>query len=142
MAEAKPGNTVKVHYTGTLRSGAEFDSSRDREPLNLTLGAGEVIPGFEKALEGMVVGETKTVTIPSQEAYGPRMEEAVQQFPRDALPTHLDLRVGQQLQAQNADGSTLLLTVTTLDDDTVTLDGNHPLAGEDLTFELEVVDIA
>ena len=142
MSKAKSGDTVKVHYTGTLQNGAQFDSSAEREPLQFTLGEKKVIPGFEDAVLGMSVGDTKTVTIPAAKAYGPRNEEAVQEFPRSALPEHLELSIGLRLQTETPDGRPTLLTVTELTEDTVTFDANHPLAGEDLTFKLELAEIA
>jgi peptidylprolyl isomerase len=141
MAQAKSGNTVKVHYTGTFEDGTQFDSSQGREPLELTLGSGQVITGFEAAIVGMEPGESKTVNIPPEQAYGPRREEALQEFPRSAVPQHIDLQVGLQLQAQDPNGRPLLLTVASLSEDTVMLDANHPLAGKELTFNLELVEI-
>lgn len=142
MTQAKMGDTVKVHYTGTLEDGTQFDSSAGREPLSFTLGQGQVIPGFEEAIVGMSVGDNKTVTIPADEAYGPYQEEAVKELPRSAIPDHIELAEGLQLQASGPDGQVVLLTVIELNDDTVLLDANHPLAGEDLTFQLELVTVA
>lgn len=141
MAHAKQGDTVKVHYTGSLEDGTRFDSSVGREPLEFTLGAGNVIAGFDEAVTGMEVGENKTVTIPSDQAYGPHQNAAVKTFERSAIPDHIDLRVGVRLQASDPGGQPLVLTVTKLTEDSVTLDGNHPLAGQDLTFDLELVEI-
>jgi len=141
MTQAKQGDTVKVHYTGTLANGTQFDSSAGREPLEFTLGEGNVIPGFEAAVVGMNTGESKTVTVGSEQAYGPRIEEAVRQFPRSGIPEHIQLEVGLQLQAQDSSGRPLMLTVVELDEETVTLDANHPLAGKDLVFELELVEV-
>jgi FKBP-type peptidyl-prolyl cis-trans isomerase 2 len=140
MTQAKAGDTVKVHYTGTLDDGAQFDSSVGGEPLEVTLGKGEVIPGFEQALEGMATGETKTVHIPAEEAYGEAHPELIQQIGRDQIPAEIELSVGLQLQAEGPQGP-ILLVVTELDDETVTLDGNHPLAGKALNFELELAEI-
>ncbi|MFP4246839.1 MAG: FKBP-type peptidyl-prolyl cis-trans isomerase [Halochromatium sp.] len=142
MSEAKSGDTVKVHYTGTLADGTEFDSSRGQEPLEFTLGEGQMISGFEDAVLGMAPGENKTVTIVSDEAYGERNEAMVQQVPRSAIPPEIELSEGLLLQAQGPDGETLRFTVADFDDDEVTVDGNHPLAGRDLTFQLELVQIA
>jgi len=142
MPEAKPGNTVKVHYTGTLTDGTKFDSSRGQEPLEFTLGQDEMIGGFEQAVVGMSLGENKTVTIPSDDAYGERNESMVQQVPRSAIPPEIELAPGMMLQAQGPDGETLRFTVADFDEESVTVDGNHPLAGRDLVFELELVEIA
>lgn len=143
MSEAKSGDTVKVHYTGTLEDGTEFDSSRGREPLEFTLGEGRIIPGFEEAVIGMQVGDTKTVVIPPENAYGQRHEEAVQQVPKTMIPEELrsQLQVGMQLQARDPNGQPMLLTVMEIDEETVTMDANHPLAGKDLTFDLELVQV-
>jgi FKBP-type peptidyl-prolyl cis-trans isomerase 2 len=140
MTQAKSGDTVKVHYTGTLDDGAQFDSSVGGEPLEVTLGNGEVIPGFEKALEGMAVGETKQVHIPADEAYGEAHPELIQQVGREHIPPEIELAVGLQLQAEGPQGP-VVLVVTELDDENVTLDGNHPLAGKNLNFELELAEI-
>jgi len=142
MTQAASGQQVqvKVHYTGTFDDGTQFDSSRGGEPLDVTLGAGQVIPGFEKALAGMSVGETKRVRIPAEEAYGPHVPELVQQVERSQIPAEIELAVGVQLQAQGPD-RTYLLVVTDLDETTVTLDGNHPLDGKSLNFDLELVAI-
>jgi peptidylprolyl isomerase len=141
MAQAKSGDTVKIHYTGTLDDGTEFDSSAGREPLEFTLGSGEVIPGFESAVEGMAVDEKKTVSIAADDAYGPRREEMVQDVPKSALPPGLEPREGMALQAQGQDGRPLRLTVTAVGEDTITVDGNHPLAGQALNFDIELVGI-
>lgn len=140
--EAKSGDTVKVHYTGTLTDGTQFDSSRGQEPLEFTLGQGQMIGGFEEAVVGMSPGDNKTITIVSEEAYGERNEAMVQQVPRTAIPPEIELAEGMLLQAQGPDGETLRFTVADFNDEEVTVDGNHPLAGRDLTFELELVQIA
>lgn len=142
MTQATSGNTVKVHYTGTFDDGTQFDSSRGAEPLEVTLGQGQVIPGFEQALEGMAVGDTKTVHIPAEQAYGEHSPEMVQEVDRSNIPDDIELQVGIQLQASGPDGQTFLLTVTDMNDASVTLDGNHPLAGKALNFDLEMVEIA
>ena len=141
MTQAKAGDTVRVHYTGSLNNGTQFDSSIGREPLEVKLGSGAVIAGFDAALQGMSVGESKTVTIPPDQAYGEHRKEAVQEYPRSSLPAELELQVGQQLQGQTQDGQRLLLTIAELGEETVLLDANHPLAGQDLTFDLELVEI-
>ncbi len=140
-AQAKNGNTVQVNYTGKLADGTVFDSSVGREPLEFTLGAGQMIPGFEKAVLGMKVGEKKTVTIPADEAYGPRRDEQIVELPREKLPSDLTPEVGQQLQMTRPDGGMIIVAITKVSDKTVTLDANHPLAGKDLTFEIELVKI-
>lgn len=142
MSTPQTGQTVKVHYTGTLEDGTQFDSSAGRDPLEFTMGEGQVIPGFEQALSDMEIGDTKTVNIPAEEAYGPHQPELVQQVAREQIPTDIELAVGVQLQAQGPEGQVFRLVVTELDDANVTLDGNHPLAGKALTFELELVEIA
>jgi FKBP-type peptidyl-prolyl cis-trans isomerase 2 len=142
MSRANAGDTVKVHYTGTFADGTQFDSSRGREPLEVKLGAGQVIPGFDEALTGMSVGDTKTVTIPADQAYGARREEMVQQVPRSAIPADIELAGGLRLSAQGPNGQTFNFVVASFDDQQVTLDGNHPLAGRDLTFDLELVSVA
>ncbi len=143
MSEAKSGDTVKVHYTGKLEDGSEFDSSRGRDPLEFTLGEGQIIPGFENAVVGMNEGDTKTVVIPPENAYGKRHEEAVQQVPKTMIPEELraQLQVGMQLQARDPNDQPMMLTVMEIDDETVTMDANHPLAGKDLTFDLELVKV-
>lgn len=141
MSEAKHGDTVKVHYTGTLDDGTEFDSSRGGDPLELTLGGGQIIPGFERALLGMVEGEAKTVTIAAADAYGPRREQLTQMLPRDAIPEDIELVAGMILHAEGPDGQALSFIVAGFDDERVLIDGNHPLAGQDLTFALELVEI-
>ncbi|MCW8908852.1 MAG: peptidylprolyl isomerase [Sedimenticola sp.] len=142
MSTPQTGQTVKVHYTGTLEDGTQFDSSAGRDPLEFTMGEGQVIPGFEQALSDMEIGDTKTVNIPAEEAYGPHQPELVQQVAREQIPADIELAVGIQLQAQGPEGQVFRLVVTELDDANVTLDGNHPLAGKALTFELELVEIA
>lgn len=142
MAQAKSGDTVKVHYTGKFADGTVFDSSLDREPLEFAIGEGQVIPGFEQAVEGMNTGDTKTVTIPAAEAYGPVNEEMVMEVDRSEFPDDLKPEVGDQLQMTQPDGETFIVSVTNADDTTVTLDANHPLAGKDLIFEIKLEEIA
>ncbi len=141
MQQAKRGDTVHVHYRGTLTDGTEFDSSAGREPLTFTLGTGQVIPGFESAVEGMSTGEKKTELIPVAEAYGERREELVFQVGREQIPEGAEVEVGDMLQVGFQDGSSAAVQVAALDETMVTLDANHPLAGKDLTFELELVGI-
>jgi peptidylprolyl isomerase len=140
-AQAKNGNTVQVNYTGKLADGAVFDTSVGREPLEFTLGKGEIIPGFEKAVLGMKVGEKKTVTIPVNEAYGPRRDDLIFEIPREELRSGVTPQVGMQLQQTGGDGSVIVATITKVSDTTITLDANPPLAGKDLTFEIELVKI-
>lgn len=141
MPEAEQGDTVKVHYKGTLQDGEVFDDSNDREPLEFTLGEGQVIPGFEDAVEGMSPGETQEVTIPAGEAYGAHRDDLIADIDRGNLPDDMDPQVGQHLQMEQQNGQTLNVVVTDQDDSTITVDANHPLAGEELTFDIELVDI-
>ena len=141
MSQAKSGDSVKIHYTGTLEDGTQFDSSSGREPLAFELGSGQVIPGFEKAVEGMSVGDNKTVNIPAEEAYGPHNQQMVQDVPRSALPEDLTPEIGMGLQAQGPDGQVANLVVTAVEEDSITVDGNHPLAGKALNFDIELVSI-
>ena len=141
MTQAKSGDTVRIHYTGKLDDGTEFDSSSGRDPLEFTLGAGEVIAGFDSAVDGMNVGDSKNVAIPSDEGYGSRHEQLVQAVPKDALPGEIKPAVGMQLQSQGPDGQILNLVITEVADDTITVDGNHPLAGMTLNFDIELVEI-
>ena len=142
MSEAKHGDTVHIHYTGKLTDGTVFDSSEGRDPLRFELGAAQVIPGLDKAMRGMAAGDTKTVTIAAEEAYGEHHPEGVHVVNREELPPNIDAQVGIQLQASSQDGQVVNLTVIAADDETVTLDANHPLAGKDLVFELELVAIS
>ncbi|MBN05668.1 peptidylprolyl isomerase [Ponticaulis sp.] len=142
MSAAKAGDKVRIHYTGTLNDGSTFDSSAGRDPLEFTVGSGQVIPGFDTAVTGMAVGEKKTVTIPADQAYGQPDPRAVQVIPRDNIPADIPLEVGLQLQASGPDGQVMVVTVKEITETEVTLDANHRLAGEDLTFALELVEIA
>lgn len=141
MTQAKAGDTVRIHYTGTLDNGTRFDSSEGREPLEFNLGGGQVIPGFDAAVDGMAVGESKTVTIPAAEAYGERHEQLVQQVPREMLPDTIEPAVGMQLQSQSPEGQVMNLVVTEVNNASITVDANHPLAGQALTFSIELVEI-
>ena len=141
MVQAKAGDTVKVHYTGTLNNGQVFDSSKDRQPLEFKIGSGMVIPGFDAAVTGLEPGETIKTTIPNAEAYGPYNEEMVAEIEKDKIPADFELAIGQRLQMQVPNGDAMAVTVTDIKGDVVTLDGNHPLAGQDLTFELELIEI-
>jgi len=146
MSEAKNGDMVKIHYTGRLADGMEFDTSKGSDPLSFTLGKNEVIPGFEKAVEGLSVGDSRTVEIPSDQAYGPHRDEMVIKAKRSEMPEGLELKLGRQLvgRSENKEGEEphrVVFTITGLTDDEVTLDANHPLAGKDLTFDIELVEI-
>ncbi len=163
MAQAQQGNTVRVHYTGTLSDGSIFDSSETveqencgcscssagcgtdsdcgSEPLEFTIGAGNVIPGFEKAVLGLAVGESVTVTIPADEAYGQRHEQMVAVVERSELSGEIEPVEGQQLEVVLQDGSSMPVLITEVTDSSVTLDANHPLAGQDLTFAIRLVEI-
>jgi len=140
-AVAKNGDTVQVNYTGKLADGTVFDSSAGREPLEFTVGMGQVIPGFDEAVLGMKVGEKKTVTIPADKAYGPHRDEQVVELPREKLPSDMTPEIGQQLVMRDSDGRQIVVVITKVSDETVTIDANHPLAGKDLTFEIELVKI-
>ncbi len=142
MSKATSGDSVKIHYTGKLEDGTKFDSSVGRDPLEFQLGSGQVIPGFDKAVEGMAVGESKSVTIPPEDAYGPRENRMIQEVPKSALPEELTPVEGMALQSQSQDGQTMRLTVTAVNEDTITVDANHPLAGKALNFDIELVAIA
>ncbi len=140
-AVARQGDTVRVHYSGFLEDGTIFDSSLDREPLEFTLGEASVIPGFEAAVEGMEVGGTKTVAIPPAEAYGERDEEMVAVIDRSRVPPEIDPKPGAVLQLTSPDGGATQVVITEVTDETITLDGNHPLAGHELIFEVKLVEI-
>ena len=139
--QVKKGDVVSLDYTGTLQDGTEFDSSKGRSPLQFEVGAGEVIPGFDKAVEGMKMDEEKTFTIPCAEAYGPIQAELMQEVPKDKMPNNMELKVGMQLMMNGQQGERAIITVTKISDNIVTVDLNHPLAGKDLTFKVKVVGI-
>ena len=141
MTRANSGDTVRIHYTGTLQDGSVFDSSEGRDPLEFQLGSGQVIPGFDDGVTGMAVGDKKTIEIPCDQAYGDINPAAMQDVPRAEIPDHIPLDLGTQLQVQAGNGQTMMVTVANVTDETVTLDANHPLAGKDLTFALELVEI-
>lgn len=141
MKQAQAGDTVRIHYSGTLNDGTQFDTSEGSDPLEFALGSGTVIAGFDKAVEGMAVGESKSVKIPPEEAYGPRHDQLVQEVPKSALPDDIAPAVGMQLQGKSADGQVMNLVVTGVGDEEITVDANHPLAGEELTFDIELVEI-
>ncbi|MBA5778306.1 peptidylprolyl isomerase [Stappia sp. F7233] len=142
MTMAKQGDIVRIHYTGRFDDGTEFDSSVGRSPLEFTLGAGEIIPGLEREIDGMAVGARKNVMISAEDAYGPHIAEHVQEVDRNLLPPEIVPTIGTRLQAESGDGRTVVFTITAADETTVTLDANHPLAGKDLVFEVELIEIA
>lgn len=135
------GKTVKIHYTGTLDDGTQFDSSAGRDPLEFQMGAGMVIPGFEQGVADMEVGEKKSIHIPAAEAYGERREDLVMQFERSQLPVGLEPEVGMGLQMQGPQGQPVPVTVTEVSEENITIDANHQLAGQNLNFELELVEV-
>jgi peptidylprolyl isomerase len=139
MTEVHNGDVVRIHYTAKLVDGTEFDSSAGQAPLEFQVGAGQVVPGLDRQMDGMVVGEKSTVTVPAEEGYGLRDEARVQTVPRSAVPA--GTVVGSRLQATTVDGRKIPLTVVQLDDEQVTVDANHPLAGQDLVFDVEVVEV-
>lgn len=141
MTEVKNGDTVRIHYTGTLTDGSVFDSSEGRDPLEFTVGSGQVIAGMDAGLPGMVVGDKKRLEIPAADAYGPLNPEARQAIPREGIPDDIPLELGTQLQMQSPEGHVLPVTVVEVTDSTVTLDANHSLAGKDLNFDIELVSI-
>ena len=141
MNTVENGNTVSVHYTGTLNDGTQFDSSREREPLSFLVGDGQVIPGFESAVLGMQEGETKTITILAENAYGPKNDQAVEVVERNRFPNGFEGNVGESVTGQTGEGQAFRATIVSVEENTVTLDFNHPLAGQDLTFEVELVSI-
>ncbi|MBS1745479.1 MAG: peptidylprolyl isomerase [Bacteroidetes bacterium] len=142
MAEqAKKGDKVKVHYHGRLSDGSTFDSSAGRQPLEFEVGSGMVIKGFDDGVTGMAVGEKKTVTIPSDDAYGPRQEAMVIQFPKSNFPNEIIPEIGMTLQMHSENGQEIPVVITAISDDAITLDANHPLAGKELIFDIELVDL-
>jgi len=141
MTQVKPGDTVRIHYTGTLSDGQTFDSSEGRDPLEFTVGSGQIIPGLDSALPGMAVGEKKIVDVPSEDAYGPLDPNARQAVPRAEIPAEIPLDLGTQLQVQTPQGQVMPVTVVEVTESEVVLDANHPLAGRDLTFAIELVEI-
>lgn len=141
MTQVKSGDTVRLHYTGTLADGSQFDSSAGRDPLEFVVGSGQIIPGLDKAIPGMEVGDKKTVEVPAEEAYGPLDPAARQAVPRGDIPDDIPLDLGTQLQVQTPQGQVLQVMVVEVTETEVTLDANHPLAGKDLTFDVELVGI-
>jgi len=141
MTQVKPGDTVRIHYTGTLADGSTFDSSAGRDPLEFTVGSGQIIPGLDIALPGMAVGDKKVVEVPCAQAYGEADPNARQAVPRGEIPANIPLDLGTQLQVQTPTGQVMQVVVAEVTDTEVTLDANHPLAGRDLTFAIELMDI-
>lgn len=141
MQQAQDGDKVKVHYHGKLRSGETFDSSNGREPLEFTLGSGQVIKGFDDGVKGMQVGDKKTVEIPVGDAYGEKNNDMLIEFPKDQFPPELNPEVGMQLMMNNGQGQQFPVNIVEVKEDSVVLDANHPLAGQDLIFDLELVEI-
>jgi peptidylprolyl isomerase len=141
MTQANTGDTVQIHYSGKFNDGTVFDFSDGKSPLEFKIGENTVIPHLEQSVIGMTIGDKATVEINAENAYGPHQTDAIQTVDRSMIPQEVDLTVGSQLQATTPDDQTLLLTVAAVDDTTVTLDGNHPLAGQDLTFDIELVGI-
>jgi len=141
MTEVKPGDTVHIHYKGTLEDGTVFDSSEGRDPLRFEVGSGQIIPGLDKALPGMTLGAKKVVEVPCDEAYGPSDPSALQVVPREGIPADIPLDPGTMLQVQTPEGQTIPVTVKEVTESEVILDANHALAGKDLTFDIEVVAV-
>lgn len=141
MKTAQKGDTVRVTYTGKLNDGTVFDTSEGKDPLEFVLGEEAMIPGFERAVDGMTVGESRIVTIAADEAFGQRRDEMIIQVNKEQIPEDLDTAVGQRLQIQDSTGSSLIVTIVEITESTVTLDANHILAGQDLTFELQLEEI-
>ena len=141
MSQVKQNDTVKVHYTGKLVDGQVFDTSEGKEPIEFTLGLGQLIPGFEKGLLDMKVNERKTIHIPKEEAYGEPRAELVQEVEKSQLPEEITPEVGMGLVSKTPDGQEMNLVVSEVKENTIVVDGNHPLAGKDLIFDLEVVEI-
>ena len=141
MSQVKQNDTVKVHYTGKLANGEVFDSSLERDPMEFQVGKGQLIPGFENGIIDMKVNEKKTLVIPSEEAYGEPRKELIQEVPKDKLPEEIKPEVGMGLVSTTPDGNEIQLVVKEVKDDAIVVDGNHPLAGQELTFDIEVVEI-
>lgn len=141
MSKAKKGDQVKVHYTGKLTSGEQFDSSTGRAPLGFTVGAGQMIKGFDEAIPGMSVGDKKTINISPEDAYGHKNESAIIEFPKANIPSDMKLEHGMKLQLQNAEGHPVQVVVTEIKDDVIILDANHELAGKELVFDIELMEI-
>ncbi|QES90135.1 FKBP-type peptidyl-prolyl cis-trans isomerase [Rhizosphaericola mali] len=141
MKTAQNGDTVKVHYHGKLTDGTTFDSSEGREPLEFTIGSGQVIKGFDEGVKGLGIGEKRTINIPVEEAYGPKQDDLLIEFPKDQFPEGMEPAVGMALNMRNEQGQAFPVTIAEIKEASVVLDGNHPLAGKELVFDLELVEI-
>lgn len=141
MTQVKTGDTVRIHYTGTLSDGTEFGNTRGKEPMEFQVGSGEVPKGLDEALPGMAVGESKLVELPAERAFGEVRSDALHEVPRSQIPDNIPLDIGTRLRMQSADGNVVPVTVAGVDEQKVTLDENHPLAGKDLSFDIELVSI-
>ncbi len=141
MSQAARGDTVRVHYTGKLEDGSVFDTSADRDPLEFTIGAGQTIAGFDEAVVGMETGDSKTTTVPADRAYGARREDMVVAVERERLPNKFQAAVGDRLQTRLDTGQVIEMTILELTDEQVVLDANHPLAGKDLTFDIQLIEV-
>lgn len=141
MAQVKEGDVVKVHYTGKLTNGEQFDSSEGREPLEFTVGAGQMIKGFDDAMPGMSIGEKKTINILPADAYGEKDEQAIIEFPKSNIPPDMKMEPGMQLQLRNESGQPFPVTVAEIKDEVIVLDANHSLAGKELVFDIELIEI-
>jgi len=141
MTQAKEGDVVKVHYTGKLDNGEVFDTSDNREPLSFTIGKNEVIPGFEDGVKGLKVGQSKTVKIESDQAYGPRREEMLYKVDKDKFPPDVELKIGDSFKIGQEQGNPTIVSITEISENEVILDANHPLAGKDLTFDIQLIEI-
>ena len=140
MSKVTDGSKVKVHYTGKLNDGTVFDTSKEREPLEFTVGQGQVIPGFEDAVKGMETGDCKNVTLDCEQAYGQRRQDMILDVPKDKFPAEIPAKEGQQLMLRHPEGQEFPAFIVEIKDDVITLDANHPLAGEDLNFEIELLN--
>lgn len=141
MTQAKSGDSVKVHYTGKLEDGSVFDSSRDREALEFTIGENQVIAGFEEAVEGMEPGDKETVTVAPEKGYGERVEALVADVEKDQFPADVEPEVGQRFQVSQENGQNVVVEIVEIGNDVIKLDANHPLAGKELTFEIELLEV-
>ena len=141
MSVVKSGDTIRIHYHGRLTTGETFDSSAGRDPLEFEVGSGQVIPGFDLGVTGMAVGEKKTIEIPFAEAYGPINEAMLIEMPKERFPEGMEIEIGTPLMMSDGQGQTMQVAVISIQETTVTLDANHPLAGKDLIFDLELVEI-
>jgi len=142
MQQVKNGDTVKVHYHGKLTDGTTFDSSEGRDPLEFEVGAGMMIPGFDSGVLGMAVGEKKTINIPAEDAYGPVEDDRIMEFPKDRFPPDMNPEVGMALNMSDGQGNQFPVVIAEVKEDAVILDANHPLAGKELIFDIEMVEIA